>query len=529
VISVIVPAYNAEETLADCLSAVRRQTVQPQRYEIIVVDDGSTDRTAEVAQQHAVRLIRQPNAGPAAARNRGAQAARGEILLFTDADCAPALDWIERMAEPFRDPDVAGAKGVYRTRQRELVARFVQLEYEDKYRRMSRQGRIDFVDTYSAAYRRDVFLTNGGFDALFPTASVEDQEFSFRLARKGYRLVFAAEAAVYHRHDTDLAEYWRRKFGIGYWKALLLRWHPERAVRDSHTPQVLKLQMGLVGLLLLALLLAPFWSPVRWLALAIAALFVSTAVPFVIRAMRRDLPVAVASPLLFGWRALALGTGLASGFARFSRQASPRRAPVSGTGRAVKRALDVAVSLVGLIVAAPLLGFLAVAVRLDSPGPALFVQERAGENGRPFRMLKLRTMVDGAEDMLPSLLDPQSPSSLAFKLRDDPRVTRVGRFLRRTSLDELPQLWNVLKGEMSLVGPRPEEMRVVRLYGDWHRRRLAVRPGMTGPMQINGRGDLELDERVRLELDYIESYSLWKDLCILARTLGAVISGEGAY
>jgi hypothetical protein len=153
VVSVIVPAYNAEATLGDCLAALQ--------------------------------LIRQPNAGPAAARNRGVQAARGEILLFTDADCAPTPDWIERLTEPFRAPEVAGAKGVYRTRQRELVARFVQLEYEDKYARMSRQDRIDFVDTYSAAYRRDVFLANGGFDALFPAASVEDQEFSFRLARKG--------------------------------------------------------------------------------------------------------------------------------------------------------------------------------------------------------------------------------------------------------------------------------------------------------------------------------------------------------
>jgi lipopolysaccharide/colanic/teichoic acid biosynthesis glycosyltransferase len=105
----------------------------------------------------------------------------------------------------------------------------------------------------------------------------------------------------------------------------------------------------------------------------------------------------------------------------------------------------------------------------------------------------------------------------------------VGHFLRRTSLDELPQLWNVLKGEMSLVGPRPEEMRVVRLYNDWHRQRLAVKPGITGPMQVNGRADLSLAERVQLELDYIRHYSLWKDINILARTVIAVVSGRGAY
>jgi len=528
-ISVIVPAYNAETTLGDCLAALQEQSLSRDRYEIIVVDDGSTDRTAQVARRYDARLIRQPNAGPAAARNQGAQAARGEILLFTDADCEPAPGWIERMLAPFHDPEVAGAKGAYRTRQRELAARFVQLEYEDKYARMSHQDCIDFVDTYSAAYRRDVFLANGGFDALFPTASVEDQEFSFRLARKGYRLVFVPQAIVYHRHDTTPGEYWQRKFGIGYWKALLLRWHPERAMRDSHTPQVLKVQIGLVGLLGLSLLLAPFWEPARWAALSAGALFALTAVPFVVWVARRNPVVAAAAPFLLVWRALALGAGLVAGFLRFSYRASPRRAPISGLNRAIKRVIDIVGSLTGLVLAAPLLAVLAAAIKLDSRGPVLFVQERVGENGRLFQMFKLRTMVGRAEEMLPLLIDLDSLPSPAFKIRDDPRVTRVGRFLRRTSLDELPQLWNVLEGEMSLVGPRPEETQIVRLYNDWHRQRLAVKPGLTGPMQVNGRATLNLDERVRLELDYIRHYSLWKDIYILARTMVAAVFGKGAY
>ena len=528
-ISVIVPVYNGEDTLGDCLVALQAQSLPSEQYEVIVVDDGSTDRTTEIARRHGVRLFRQSNAGPAVARNRGAQAARGEILLFTDADCEPASDWIERMTEPFCEPEVAGAKGVYRTRQKELVARFVQREYEDKYVRLSHQDCIDFVDTYSAAYRRDVFLANGGFDTLFPTASVEDQELSFRLARKGYRLVFAPRAAVYHRHDTTLGQYWQRKFGIGYWKVLLLRWHPERAVRDSHTPQVLKVQIGLVGLLGLLILLAPFWVLARWSALTIAVFFVLTAIPFLFRVAPRDLVVAVVAPLLLLVRALALGTGLAAGFLRFSRRTSSRQPPINGLNRAIKRTVDIAGSLIGLVLTAPLLTLLAVAIKVDSPGPAFFFQQRVGENGRPFRMIKLRTMVEGAEGMLPGLIDPESAPSPDFKLRDDPRVTRVGRFLRRSSLDELPQLWNVLKGEMSLVGPRPEETWVARLYNDWHRQRLAVRPGMTGPMQVNGRADLSLDDRVRLELDYILEYSLWRDVCILARTLAAVVSGRGAY
>ena len=225
---------------------------------------------------------------------------------------------------------------------------------------------------------------------------------------------------------------------------------------------------------------------------------------------------------------MAIGLGLLTGVLRCQRKHSPRRAPISGPSRLVKRALDLTGSLLGLLLAAPLLPLLAAAIKLDSPGPVFFVQDRAGENGRPFRLIKLRTMVAGADEMLPDLVDLESLPSPGFKRRDDPRVTRVGRFLRRSSLDELPQLWNVLKGEMSLVGPRPEETRVVLHYTDWHRQRLAVKLGMTGPMQVNGRADLTLDQRVEIELDYIRHYALWRDLKLLARTVGVVLSGRGA-
>ncbi len=528
-ISVIVPAYNAEETLSECLEALSAQTINRQDYEIIVVDDGSLDRTAEVAGSWNVRLIQQPNAGPAVARNQGSCKAAGDLLLFTDADCVPATDWMEQMITPFADPEVVGAKGTYRTRQARLVSRFVQLEYEGKYARMARRETIDFIDTYSAAYRREVFLANGGFDTSFRTASVEDQEFSFRLARKGYRMVFVPDAVVYHQHDATLWEYVQRKFGIGYWKALLLRWHPNRIVQDSHTPQVIKLQIGLAGLLIALLLVAPFWMPARWAALAMAIFFFITTLPFLSRALRSDPPVAsLVSPLLFA-RALSLGMGLVIGFLHFSREKVARQAPITGWHRIVKRTIDIAGSSIGLVVSAPIILASAVAIKLDSSGPIFFVQKRAGQNGKPFRMVKMRTMVENAEAQLPQLVNLDELSPPAFKLEDDPRVTRVGHFLRRTSLDELPQLWNVLKGEMSLVGPRPEELRVVRLYNDWHRQRLAVKPGLTGPMQVNGRADLDFDDRVRLELDYIHHYSLWRDVVILAKTVTAVVSGRGAY
>jgi lipopolysaccharide/colanic/teichoic acid biosynthesis glycosyltransferase/glycosyltransferase involved in cell wall biosynthesis len=529
--SVIIPAYQAAHVIGDCLRALEVQTVPRERYEVIVVDDGSTDGTAAAAHEAgADRVLVRAHQGPAVARNEGVAESSGEIVLFTDADCAPTRDWIEKMAQAFDAPEVVGAKGTYRTRQRQVVARFVQLEYEHKYARMAQQEWIDFIDTYSAAYRKDVFLANGGFDHLFTTASVEDQEFSFRLARKGYRLTFAPDAVVYHQHDATLYEYWRRKFGIGYWKALLLRWHPERVTRDSHTPPTLKAQIGLMGFFGLTALLAIFWTPALWATLIMGALFLFSAMPFLARIIRRDWPVALAAPVLLVTRAAALGSGLGAGFLRFSRRTDAHRPPIGGLNRVLKRAMDIVGSVMGLILTGPLLPVAAAAIKIDSPGPAFFFQERAGENGHPFQVIKLRTMVDGAEEMLSSLAKHESSAEPILKLRDDPRVTRVGRFLRRTSLDEAPQFWNVLKGEMSLVGPRPEEVRVVEgFYSDWHRQRLAVKPGITGPMQVNGRGDLTLDERVQLELDYIQNHSIWKDITLLARTVVAVISGHGAY
>ncbi|MCX6029151.1 MAG: sugar transferase [Chloroflexi bacterium] len=545
-VSVIVPAYNSAATLPLCLTALAAQDYPHDTYEVIVVDDGSTDDTAALARAAGVKVITQPNSGPAAARNTGAAAATGDLLLFTDADCAPVPGWIRALVAPFADPRVAGAKGAYLTRQAALVPRFTQLEYADRYDHMASAETIDFVDTYSAAYRRDVFLANGGFDTIFPTASVEDQELSFRLAEKGYRLVFAPQAQVYHRHNPTLAAYIRRKFFIGYWKALLARWHPGRLVKDSHTPQVLKMQMGLVAVGLGGLVVGLVGGWVVWgfgsaggeetaargglVVVALAAVaFLLSSVPFLAKVWRRDRGVVLSAVGLLWVRALALGTGFALGLARFRGQTGERRPALTAWQRVVKRSLDVAGALLGLLITALPMAAIALAVRLDSPGPALFTQTRVGQAGRPFRLLKFRTMVQGAEALLPQLINLDALPQPAFKLRDDPRVTRVGRLLRRYSLDELPQLVNVLAGAMSLVGPRPEEAAVVARYSDDQRRRLAVKPGLTGPMQINGRGDLPFEQRLALELDYIEHYSLRRDLGILLRTLPAVLRGEGAY
>jgi exopolysaccharide biosynthesis polyprenyl glycosylphosphotransferase len=196
---------------------------------------------------------------------------------------------------------------------------------------------------------------------------------------------------------------------------------------------------------------------------------------------------------------------------------------------ALKRTIDILVSAVGLVITAPVMVSIAVLIRLDSPGPAVFRQYRAGRHGEPFKFLKFRTMCEDAQERISEVVSLDDLKEPMYKLRRDPRVTRVGRFLRRTSLDELPQLFNVLRGDMSLVGPRPEELWLVERYGDTERFRLEMRPGMTGPMQVHGRGQLTFQERLAVEREYVENYGLKKDLQILLRTAGAIFRANGAY
>jgi exopolysaccharide biosynthesis polyprenyl glycosylphosphotransferase len=200
-----------------------------------------------------------------------------------------------------------------------------------------------------------------------------------------------------------------------------------------------------------------------------------------------------------------------------------------GWQRVVKGGVDRLAAGFALVVLAPVLLGIALAVRLDSAGPVLYRQERVGLNGQPFTMLKFRSMVVDAEQRLAAIQSANMSDGLLFKMRRDPRVTRVGRVLRRLSLDELPQLVNVLNGTMSLVGPRPPLPREVARYEHSVSRRLLVKPGLTGLWQISGRSDLPWEEAVRLDLRYVENWSLWLDLSILRRTLSAVLQSRGAY
>jgi exopolysaccharide biosynthesis WecB/TagA/CpsF family protein len=198
--------------------------------------------------------------------------------------------------------------------------------------------------------------------------------------------------------------------------------------------------------------------------------------------------------------------------------------------RAAKRLLDISASLCGILLAAPLLGLVALSIKLESPGPVIFRQRRVGRDGREFMMLKFRSMFTDAEQRLEALLaQNEMHGGVIFKMRDDPRVTRVGRFIRRTSIDELPQLFNVLRGDMSLVGPRPPLPREVALYSLYDRGRLDAEPGITCIWQVSGRSSIPFERQVEMDLDYIHARSLMQDIKLLLRTVPALLLGRGAY
>jgi exopolysaccharide biosynthesis polyprenyl glycosylphosphotransferase len=206
------------------------------------------------------------------------------------------------------------------------------------------------------------------------------------------------------------------------------------------------------------------------------------------------------------------------------------RAPaLSEYQRMMKRGFDLTITLLAMPVLLPLIGLMAIAIRIDSSGTIFYRQKRMGENGRVFEMIKFRTMIKNADQMVYLVERKDDHGNIIHKVKDDPRVTRIGRFLRRMSLDEVPQLFNVLKGEMSLVGPRPEMPSLVEKYELWQRKRFAVPQGMTGWWQVNGRGDKPMHLHTDEDLYYVQHYSIWLDLQILLKTFWAVIRGKGAF
>jgi cellulose synthase/poly-beta-1,6-N-acetylglucosamine synthase-like glycosyltransferase len=312
-VSIIIPTFNGASRIGNCVDALLKQTVG-RDAEILVVNDGSTDNTADVVARYSgVRCITQLNSGPAAARNRGTLEARGTIILFTDDDCVPMSDWLTAMMEPFRDPDVIGVKGIYRTRQKSLVARFVQIEYEDKYRLMADCPSIDFIDTYSAGFRRDRFLEMNGYDTSFPLACAEDVELSYRMYARGWTMKFVPTAIVYHSHPDTLWRYLRKKYKFAFWRVLAVRKNPNKAMKDSHTPQLMKVQILFVPVLLVAIFFDLVVRSKIPASLLVCAAFLVSTLPFALRAVAKGPIVGLLSPVLLAARACAQLLGVTAG------------------------------------------------------------------------------------------------------------------------------------------------------------------------------------------------------------------------
>lgn len=311
--SIIIPTFNGARRLPSCLEALKAQK-SDRPFQILVIDDGSNNDAAGAAGQYeGVHVIRQRNSGPAAARNRGVAEARGEIVLFIDDDCIAESGWLQKMTAPFVDPQIAGAKGAYLTRQAEWIAKFVQVEYEEKYEILARSPCIDLIDTYSAAFRRKVYLDAGGYDTRFPVASAEDREFSCRLARAGHKLIFIPEARVWHTHVSTVWGYMRKKFKNGYWNVLTMIKNPNMITGTSDTPWTQKAQLLLTAGFLPSCAALAFWPWGVLMPLAVSAAFVVTAFPLTFRCFSRYRTVGLAAPFFITCRAIGLTTGLTKG------------------------------------------------------------------------------------------------------------------------------------------------------------------------------------------------------------------------
>lgn len=312
--SLIVPAYNAEKTIVSCLESALNQSISRDEYEIIVVDDGSTDKTSEIVKKYPVRLIQQKNQGPASARNKGANEAGGDILIFTDSDCELDSDFIKRIISPIEQcPEIVGVQGSYKTRQKEFISQFGQVEIETRYNRMAQNEYIDFIGTYAAAYKKEVFMKFGGFDTEFPIASGEDTEFSYKLHKAGYKLVFEPKAFVYHQHPSTLKKYLRVKFYRGYWRVKLYKKHPEKTIKDSYTPQTLKFQILSILFLFLFAVLSVF--NILWLIplIFIITSFLYFSVPFFRLFQEKKYTKSIFIPLILFLRASSFLFGMLFG------------------------------------------------------------------------------------------------------------------------------------------------------------------------------------------------------------------------
>jgi len=289
-------------------------------YEVIVVDDGSKDNTLDkVRKFRNVKLIKQDHKGPAAARNLGVKHSKGDIILFTDADCVPDKNWIKNMINPFKDKKIVGVGGTYKTLNRNsLIARFVGYEIEERHEKLKKEKYTDFIGTYSAAYRKDIFLKFDGFDKSFPMASAEDPDLSFKMNEAGLKMVFQPKAFVYHKHPDTLFKFLKVKFWRGYWRVLLYKKHQGKMFRHKYTPKSIYVEIFLTYMTFLVLFFSLFQTIpfLLTLILGIIPLFVAflLGLRLSFNIFKKDKTIGLlSSSILIILRNLAIGLGIIYG------------------------------------------------------------------------------------------------------------------------------------------------------------------------------------------------------------------------
>ncbi len=313
--SVVIPMYNAEKSIGKTIKSLLGQNYPKSKYDIIVVDDGSTDGSVEVVKKcKGVKLILQKHAGPAVARNRGVRHSEGGILLFTDADCIASKNWIRNMTEPFKNEKVVAVAGTYKTaNSKNVISRFIGYEIKARHDAMTKQHSIDFVGTFSAAYRRKVFLEFGGFDENFQRASGEDTDLSFQISKANGLIVFKPDAYVYHHHPETLMTMLRKKFWMGYWRVPLYKKHADKLFRHSYTPKTVFVSEVLLAATIVFSILSLLGTlPVDFVFYSFILVFLLT-LPLSLNIFVKDKLVGILSPWIIIFRNLATGLGILAG------------------------------------------------------------------------------------------------------------------------------------------------------------------------------------------------------------------------
>lgn len=583
-VTVLIAAHNEERDIAATLQSVLDSRYPAGRLSIVVVSDASTDETDAVVAsfpQDRVDLVRLPRrAGKTAALKAGAPQAAGDILVSIDVGSILSPEAIERLARHFSDESVGscvGVKSIVKTGGSVSKGDGLYWKYDSWLRHLESQtgSSLSGCEGGLFAIRRELFHVD------FPPRIAEDYALCCRLVERGYRNLYEPTAVAYEHASTSMGIEFTRKIRVivrgilGFWafRHLLNPFrHPNFFFQNvSH-----RLCRWLVPFILLLMFLTGWFSdnPV------ISGLFIGQCVFYMLAAVGflRDenvsrfvsIPnyfVTVNGAALAAWALLtrpfdvwrptarerasrapveegiAHDEGARRDWSSFEtekfqeRRKNPREGfyPLKERYLVLKRFIDIVVSLAALVTLSPLFLLIGVLIVLNSPGWPIYRQRRRGKDGRMFWIYKFRTMRRNSHRVRDRLFDKNEMDGIIFKLKNDPRITMVGAYLRRTSLDELPQLINILLGDMSFVGPRPFSVEVFDRQGAfsgyeaWIRGRHRVRPGLTGLWQINGRNDLPFEELIRHDLDYLRICGGWADLSIVFKTLPAVLKKQGAY